>query len=145
MDRKEFIAACTVACLGFVGASVLQACGSGRYVQSTVSGNQLLVNKSDFIVIKKDRQTFRRSVIARPGQLNYPIVIYRLSETEYSAILLSCTHRGSELSVNGDILTCYAHGSEFSNKGEVLQGPAEKKLKTFNVTQDEKTIYVQLA
>jgi len=145
MDRKEFLKVCGGSCLGLLGLSVLlDSCKSGQYVQGTVANNLLQINKGDFVVLKNDKTTYRRSIITKPENFNYPIVVYRFSETQYSALLLSCTHQSSELTMNGDILTCSAHGSEFSNKGEVLQGPAEQKLKSFNVTTDDKNIYIQL-
>jgi Rieske Fe-S protein len=70
--------------------------------------------------------------------------VYRFSETEYSAVLMKCTHQGSELQASGDHLHCPAHGSEFSNKGMVAQGPAEKNLRSFKVTADSQKIFIDL-
>ena len=145
MDRKEFLKICGGSCLGLIGISLLsQGCAGTHYVQSKASNNQLPILKEEFVVTKKDQQSYRKYVVVKSDKSEYPIIVYRFSETKYQAILLQCTHQGVELNVNGDILTCSAHGSEFSNHGEVIQGPADKKLRSFSVVEDEKNIYIQL-
>ncbi|PBQ34021.1 Rieske (2Fe-2S) iron-sulfur domain-containing protein [Sphingobacteriaceae bacterium] len=145
MNRKEFIKTCGTACLGVTAMSLLQHCKPAKQVQSVTSNNQLQINKSEFEVIHKEKKKFRRSIVTKPEHSDFPIVVYRFSDTEYSALLLRCTHQSSELNLNGDIMTCSAHGSEFNNKGEVIQGPAEEKLHAFKVTSDELKIYVHLS
>lgn len=144
MDRKGFIKMCGGACLGVTGLAVLlQSCATS-YVTGTVTGDRLQLRKSDFIKIKNDKTTVRRYVLVKPEKLDFPVIVYRNSDNTFTALLLRCTHQGSELTVNGDILTCSAHGSEFGRKGEVIQGPAEQQLKNFPVTTDEQNIYIQL-
>jgi Rieske Fe-S protein len=144
MDRKQFIKTCGGSCLALLGISLLQQCVGTHYVQSNVADNKISVAKQEFIHVKKDKQEFRKYIIVKSGGIEQPLVIYRLGEGKYSALLMRCTHQGLELNVNGDILTCAAHGSEFSKFGEVVQGPADQNLKKFNVIEDEKNIYVQL-
>lgn len=145
MERRDFIKQCGILGVSCFGLSLLiEACGSTHYVQGVTNNNRLQISKSDFVVLKNDKETYRKYLIAKAVNSEHPIVIYRFSENDFSALLLRCTHRGVELNVNGDLLTCSAHGSEFSNKGEVIQGPAEQKLKSFLVTADEKNIYIQL-
>lgn len=146
MDRKEFLNVCGGACLGILGLSLMtEGCSPAHYVQGTINGNRIQVPKSHFTIIKKDKTKYRHFVVVRTERSDFPIVLYRNSETAYTALLLKCTHQGNELTVNGDMLTCAAHGSEFSNKGEVLQGPAEQNIKPFPITTDDKNIYIQLA
>lgn len=145
MNRKDFIKTCGGACLGVIGLGLLvESCKPMQYAQSTIVNNKLQINKSNFIITKEDKISYRRSVIVKSENLDFPIVVYRFSETEYSALLLKCSHQGSELSANGDILTCASHGSEFSNKGIPLQGPADQNLQSFKVTTDETNIFIQL-
>src|SRR5437870_5801697 len=128
MNRKEFIKECSYACAGVMTASwMLSSCASTKYVHVENKDNLLTVFKSEFV---EGTQT-RHSIIIKATNLDYPIVLYRFAEQDYKALLLRCTHQGSELNVNGDMLTCPAHGSEFSNKGEILSGPADQKLITF--------------
>jgi len=145
MDRKQFLKTCGGSCLGLLGLSVLAECKPTRHVQGTLANNQLQIEKKEFILVKNEKIKYRNSIITKPDNSDYPIVIYRFSETEYSALLLRCTHQSNELTMNGDILSCPAHGSEFNNKGEAIQGPAEQKLQSFKVTSDEKNIYIQLS
>ncbi|MBA3680198.1 MAG: Rieske (2Fe-2S) protein [Bacteroidetes bacterium] len=145
MDRKEFLKVCGGSCLGLMGISLLnQSCTGTHYVQSVADKNQLPVPKTEFTEIKKNKTEFRKYIVVKSDKIEQPIIVYRKADNSYEALLLRCTHQGIELNVNGDILTCSAHGSEFSNKGEVIQGPADQKLKSFVVTNDEKNIYIQL-
>ena len=130
-------------------------------MQGIVNNRRLQINKAEFSIEQKNhpvgevgKTRYRKYIIAKlppdsnnylGESANYPIVVYRFSETEFSALLLRCTHQGTELNVNGAIITCSAHGSEFGNKGEVLQGPADQRLKSLAITTDEKNIYLQLA
>lgn len=146
MERRNFIKQCGVFGASCIGLSVvLNACKAGSVVTATVTNNKLQVPKTEFEIVKEDKKAFKKVVVVRTDSLAYPIAVYRFSETEMKALLLSCTHQGVELSVSGDVLTCSAHGSEFSNKGEVLQGPADTALKSFPVTSDEQNIYIHLS
>jgi nitrite reductase/ring-hydroxylating ferredoxin subunit len=66
--------------------------------------------------------------------LKYPICLYRLDEDRYTALLMKCTHQGTELQAFGQKLQCPAHGSEFDDHGNVTHGPAAEQLRTFPVT-----------
>lgn len=145
MDRKEFIKACSFSCLSLIGVSAfLESCTNVKQINATTEKGQLKFALSEFIEIKNEKKVIRKYIIARTPALNFPIVVYRTSDTEFSALLLECTHQGVELTVNGDLLSCSAHGSEFNNKGNVITGPADQNLKTFNVTNDLENIYIQL-
>ncbi|MFY9308646.1 MAG: Rieske (2Fe-2S) protein [Bacteroidia bacterium] len=144
MDRKEFIKNCGYSCLGLMGLSLLDSCTSVKYVQTGSENNQLKIARSEFIEVKKNKTQTRRYVIVKANALNFPIVLYRFTDTDFSALLLQCPHQGMELNVNGDLLSCSAHGSEFNNKGELIQGPAEQGLKKYKVTSDTQNIYIHL-
>ncbi len=145
MDRKEFLKTCGGSCLGLIGISLLAECKPTKHVQGVLANNRLRIEKKEFTFIKNEKTSYRRSIITKPENSDYPIVIYRFSDMDYSALLLRCTHQSNELTMNGDILSCPAHGSEFSNKGDIVQGPAEQKLQSFKVTSDEKNIYIELS
>jgi Rieske Fe-S protein len=142
MKRKEFIQTCGLTCLSLIGlASVLESCAGTKHIQVSAENNKLTLFKKDFL--NKDKP--RRYVIVRSDSLTHPIVVYRISDSEFKALLLQCSHQGMELSVNGDLLTCSAHGSEFNNKGEVVQGPAEQNLKHYPITHDNEKVYIHLS
>jgi cytochrome b6-f complex iron-sulfur subunit len=144
MERRNFIKQCGLVGASCVGLSfLLESCASTYYAKGTINNKGLQVSKTDFTIPEKT--TLRKYIIVKMDNSDFPIVVYRVSENTYSALLLRCTHQGNELSIHGDLLTCSAHGAEFNSKGDVLQGPAEQKLKSFPVTSDEKNIYIQLS
>jgi len=145
MDRKKFIKTCGAACLSMAGISFIESCKPTKQVRGRMSDNKIVIEKKEFEIIKTDKKSFRKSLITKSEHSEFPIIIYRFSETEYSALLLRCTHQNSELNLNGDIMTCSAHGSEFNNQGEVLKGPAEQRLQAFKVTSDEANIFIHLS
>jgi Rieske Fe-S protein len=57
---------------------------------------------------------------------------------------MQCTHQGNELSAYGDKLVCSAHGSEFDNRGNVTNSPADKPLKSFQVTIKNNSLNISL-
>jgi Rieske Fe-S protein len=145
MDRKEFLKVCSGACFGLIGISLLQSCETTQHITAIQSGNFLQVNEKDFTRTKDDKVVYRKFIVVKQANSDYPIVVYRKNENSYSALLLKCTHQGNELSVNGDILTCSAHGSEFANDGQVITGPAEQQLKSFPVSFSNGIISIQTA
>lgn len=145
MKRKEFLKICGGSCLALTGIALLvPGCAPTHYVQAVPQNKRVQVSKSEFVTIKKEKSSYRSYIIVKVEQMAYPLVIYRFSDTSFSALLLQCTHQGNELTVNGNLLSCPAHGSEFGTDGKVLQGPAEQQLTSYSVTTDENNIYLQL-
>jgi Rieske Fe-S protein len=121
--------------------TMLEGCNSTKMITGTITDTDLVVPVAAFIQ-KGDR--YRRYVVVQHEQLAYPICLYRFSESRYSALLMRCTHQGTELQVFGDRLQCPAHGSEFSNQGVVQNGPADTNLRRFPVTAKNNQIYISL-
>lgn len=126
-------------------ASVLQSCGSIYYAVSTRNANGLIVAKSEFWKIKKNKKVNRPFVLIKTEDNKFPICVYKIEKDKYVASLLKCTHKSCELNVGGGIYSCPCHGSEFSIMGKVLDGPADKDLKTYNVETDNENIYIFLS
>lgn len=146
MNRKSFIHTCGLACAGgAVLTTLLQSCGTAKTVTASYANNQLVVPISAFITEKNGEKKYSRMITVRHEKVDFPIALYRKSENEYKALLLRCTHQGSELNVYGDLISCSAHGSEFSNTGEVTQGPAEQPLKAYPVKISSDNLYISLA
>lgn len=147
MKRRDFIRTSCLSCIGGSALTLaLQGCSSAYYAkQIDLKQNELVIKKSEFIEIKKDKQSMRNVIVAKYEKLGFPIAIFRLDENQYSAIYLECTHQGNEVQPHGNYLVCEGHGSEFDNKGKVTQGPAEKALRTFDVKTDQENIYINLA
>src|SRR5438309_7320253 len=117
MERSAFLKTCGFACLGgSMLATLLEGCGSSKVIEGTIDHSDLVVPVSSF---QGHKDSFRKYVVVQHEKLKYPICVYRLSETAYTALLMRCPHQGAELQVFGARLQCPAHGSEFNNKGVV--------------------------
>lgn len=126
-------------------AASLSSCGAIYYAKAEKNGNQLIVKKAEFLETKRNKTTGRSHVFVETVELAFPICVQKISENEYFALLMSCTHRGCELNYGGGIFTCPCHGSEFSKKGAVLEGPADKNLRSFKTEIDNENIYILLS
>lgn len=134
-----------MACLGGLGIAVMgQSCSSVKSLSGTIVGDELVLPASDFEVRNNGQVFFKKYVVVQNDLLKYPICVYRISESEYSALWMRCTHQGAELQVFGEKLQCPAHGSEFDRNGVVQSGPAELNLRTFNVSPVEKQLRISL-
>lgn len=142
MNRKDFIRQCGFACLG---VTLIGSCTITKQAQTSIVDNKLQIPLNAFITSSDNGQPkYKRYIIARHESLNYPIVVYRNTTNDYTALLLRCSHQYNELNVNGELLSCSAHGSEFNTKGEVVTGPAEDKLRSFPITIDAQNLLIHL-
>ncbi len=145
MDRKQFLKTCGFGCLaGIAGLTLLQSCGTSQVIAKEIKGSDILVPISDFEIRNNQKTEFKKYIIIQNENLKYPICIYRFSATDYSAMLMACTHQGAELQVFGDKLQCSAHGSEFSNRGVVESSPASTDLRKFPITIENNTLKISL-
>lgn len=141
MERKIFLKTCGFACLGgALLSSVLEGCSSGKSISGTIDQSNLVIPVTAF----QHKDSFRKYVVVQHESLKFPVCVYRFSETDYSALLMRCTHQGAELQVFGARLQCPAHGSEFNNKGVIQNGPADTNLRTFPVTVQKNQLYISL-
>jgi cytochrome b6-f complex iron-sulfur subunit len=136
---------CASSCLGITAMAVFGDSFAAESYSLQSEESILTIEKEKFVRKKKDEVVYKKFIRTTPVDWEYPLVIYRFAEDDYAALLMRCTHRGTELNINGDTLSCPAHDSEFSNRGEVMQGPADEALKTFKITTDEQNIYIHLA
>lgn len=132
-----------MACLGGLGA-VLPSCGSIRRVRGDIVADDLVLPLDQFESIKGGKIVFKDSLIVYHEILKYPVCVYRISDREYRALWMRCTHQGTELQVFGDRLQCPAHGSEFDSSGLVRNGPATEKLRTFPVDVENNQLKISL-
>jgi nitrite reductase/ring-hydroxylating ferredoxin subunit len=142
MERKNFLKTCGFACLsGSILFSALEGCGSSKIIAGTIDNSNLKVPLSTF---RQGKDSFRKYIIVSHPDLKYPVCVYRFGDTEYTALLMRCTHQGAELQVFGDRLECPAHGSQFSDTGKVQNGPADTNLRSFPVTVNNDQIFISL-
>ncbi len=142
MNRKQFMASCGLCVMGL--PVLLTGCAGTTYLSVPIDGDSLVVSSQSF-ASTSDPSKNLRYVVVHNDQLEYPICLYRFSDNNYTALLMRCTHQGTELQVFGDRLQCPAHGSEFNNQGEVQNGPADKPLRTFPVTVSGDQIKIRLS
>jgi nitrite reductase/ring-hydroxylating ferredoxin subunit len=129
-------------CLGLMaGGLLLEGCASSASISAPIKGTFLEVDKLHFM----DGDLFKKHLIVRNNQLQYPISLFRINESQYQALYMKCTHQGTELQVFGDRLQCPAHGSEFTNNGAVQNGPADSSLRSFPVIVENQLIKIDLS
>ncbi len=142
--RREFIRKSCLLCAGLsTSAFIVSGCQATHYVTGTLLEADLVLPVSEFNS-EKDLVQKRSFIIIQNDKLEFPIYVYRFSDTEYSALWMKCAHQGAELQASGDHLYCPSHGSEYNNLGEVKQGPAETNLRTFPVTVQGDSILINL-
>lgn len=127
MNRRSFVHLACAACGSLPTASLLlSSCTPIHYVTGSLTAEGIVISPVEMLdPAEKGVAAYRKYIIVRNEQLEYPICLYRFSETDYAALLMQCTHQGTELQAGGDRLHCPAHGSEFDQRGKVRQGPAE--------------------
>lgn len=129
MRRRDFVI------LG-VSALSLGGCAGARYVVPRASPGRLVIALADLGV---EGQAF-----VQTAAMPRPVYVRRLASGEWAAVLASCTHQGCQPEPAVDRLTCPCHGSEFSFEGLVLQGPAERPLPRYEVTEEGGDVVVWL-
>src|SRR4051812_38032587 len=101
MNRKEFLIKTCTACIAGAGmSSLLSSCLSTHYIYGTLGKDGLIISKNDFKVNQKDNAAYRSFIIVRNDALQYPICVYRFSDSQYSALWMKCTHQGTELNAS---------------------------------------------
>jgi Rieske Fe-S protein len=144
-SRREFIKKTCILCTGLGSSTfVLSGCQTTYYTAGTFMDTDLVIPITEFTYEKNNQLLKRLYIIVQNEKLEFPIYLYRFSDTEYSALWMKCSHRGAELQASGDHLYCSSHGSEFNNLGNVNQGPAEKNLRTFPVSVHGDSILINL-
>lgn len=131
MNRREFAGA--LAC--GTGLS-LSGCIGFHYVNTTMSGNRLIVRKSEL-------GSRRFALVDAPG-LQLPLYLYRLDDGGFSAVSTRCMHRGCQVEPAAEHLICPCHGSEYTNTGEIVKGPTQRPLRRMPVTVSGENIVIEL-
>lgn len=145
MNRRKFIATGCISCMsGGLLLTLLEGCGTTKIITAAISGSDMIVPLTDFETKKSIEKGFKKYLVVQNEILQYPICVYRFDENTYKALLMKCTHQGTELQVFGDRLQCPAHGSEFNNQGKVENGPANASLRTFPVTISSNQLNISL-
>ena len=147
MQRRDFIKTTCAACVGtFVVSAFLSACKSSKYIANFTNENKKLsIKKSEFIVVEKGKEKTLKYILLKPTELQFPIAVYKVNDTEYKTVFMQCSHQGCEVEVQGNRFVCPCHGSTYDLEGKVIKGPAEKNLKSFKTSSDNENIYILLS
>lgn len=145
MNRKDFIKSCGFACMGGTAmVTLLQSCAATKIGSAKILGDDLVLPLASFATKAGNEKHYKKYVVVQNDLLQYPICVYRISENEYTALWMRCSHQGAELQVFGDKLQCPAHGSEFDNKGGIQNGPAITTLRTFPIVIENDQLKISL-
>ncbi|MBM4195341.1 MAG: Rieske (2Fe-2S) protein [Gemmatimonadetes bacterium] len=134
LDRRSFVAAC-----GSIVAGIsTTGCAAALATPVTISAGQVRVRIRDLPVLAQDG----RPATLQPDGLADPIIVTRVSATEFVAVSPICTHRGCTAEATGERIVCPCHGSTYTPDGRVVRGPAERALTRYPVALrgDELTI-----
>ncbi|SJZ83595.1 Rieske (2Fe-2S) protein [Sediminibacterium ginsengisoli] len=145
MTRKDFLKNACNACLSVtLTGTLISSCTPTQYISGKIQKDGITILKTDFVIHKGKNQGYNSFIIVRNETLLYPICVHRISDADYAAVWMRCTHQGTELQVSGDMLQCAAHGSEFNKRGIVTNGPAGSNLRSFPVKVNGNEIFIDL-
>ena len=134
-NRRNFLKKGSIATASILGMGVISpSCSPYAYGTFYMEKDRIRIPKAEF-----EKKAF---VMIQPAGLSAPVLINKVDENKYRALLMECTHKQCTVSMSGKTLVCPCHGSEFSLEGKVLKSPAEKDLLEFKVTEDESNIYL---
>jgi Rieske Fe-S protein len=139
MRRREFVQRLPVIGSGLLlgGTSLsLAGCGGVTYLVPAVVPGRLVIGAED---LGPEGEAF----VQGPG-MGRPVYVHRGASGEMVAVLAQCTHNGCQPAPVGARLVCPCHGSEFSLEGAVLQGPADRSLTRYEVTEADGQVTVWL-
>lgn len=138
--RREFLLdacrLCAVIATTGIAATMLDGCNSLSVVTATVSGNSLKVPLTSFAE--------KSQILVRSKKTSFDIFVNKKSPTDYTALLMECTHEQQPLTASGSAIFCASHGSKFDLEGNVLLAPATKKLTRYPVTVNDTELIIEL-
>lgn len=138
MNRREFVRRLeALSAAAACGAALpLSGCLGFYYVNSTVSGNRVLVPR-------RELGEGRFALVDVP-RYALPLLLVRDERGGYTAVSTRCMHRGCQVEPAADRLVCPCHGSEYTHAGAVLKGPTRRPLQAFPVTVEGEALAIEL-
>lgn len=131
-----------------IGAATVSACcfTSITTALTGCSSTKQITSKSESGIVRIPSSLFseNKSLFVNVPELQAPILVIKINDSEYSSLLMLCTHKGCQLNKSGPILICPCHGAEFSNQGVVLSGPAEENLLKYNTSIIDDNILIKI-
>jgi cytochrome b6-f complex iron-sulfur subunit len=128
MRRRDFVRRLPVLGAGVAVALSASGCAGVSYIVPRPRPDGALALDAGSLGVEG------AAFVQAPG-MERPIYVHR-DGTAITAVLASCTHRGCQPEAVADRLVCPCHGSEFTPAGAVLQGPAERPLERYEITEE---------
>lgn len=141
MERRAFLKSscglCVLAASGLLVGS-LAGCSPAAYpVFKTAAVNHKITVPLAFF----EQNALQ---VVRTKELFFDIAIQKKNNSEFTALLLQCTHQDNALSPVGNGYHCSLHGSEFDKNGAVTKGPAEQPLKQYKTSIEGNSLIIHI-
>lgn len=128
--------------LFILGLLLISSCSKMKTVIAFKEGNNLIVNKAEFI--KKESKNEYESIIVTSNYIKAPILLFKRGTNIYEAYSLMCTHDNEKLKMQENRFVCPVDGSSFDNNGRVIIGPAIRDLRQHLVDKTARTIEIEI-
>lgn len=133
INRRDFLkksaSAAAVSALA-ISSIKLDKVFSAVNENSTESSIQKTINISDYPALQS---------VGGYAMISGTVIVIRTSNSNFTALNTTCTHKKCDVEFNGTKFECPCHGSEFSKSGKVLNGPAKKNLKKYSTSFNKDT------
>lgn len=139
-ERRSFIkksATVAVGCCCLGVSQLFTSCTTTAYLTGKEDGNKVLVDISELVD--------QKYVVINNTKTPSPIYLKTISDNQYRAFSMHCTHKGCTVKPAGSIMVCPCHGAEFSGEGKVLGGPARENLKEYPVIVEGDSIVINIS
>lgn len=136
MQRRQFLSSLSI----IAGASLVKGCASFKSSRSK-DGLTLLPTNGELIV-RRELLTHNRGIKLNANGKN--IGLYQLSDDEFSAREMRCSHQGCGIELDDNGYICPCHGATFDRYGQAIKGPATEPLKPAELRTDSEYIYVKM-
>lgn len=140
-NRRNFIKQSCLLCAVIAGMGVLTSQLSGCAPLPIYKGEV----EMNFITVPLSSFTDKTNLlIVRSSKLSFDILVVKLGDDTYNAVLMKCTHQDNPLTASKSGLFCSSHGSAFDLQGNVTKEPAISPLKKFKVEIKNSSILILL-
>jgi Rieske Fe-S protein len=136
MNRKEFVNNTLLGCLSLTGILAISSCKSVAVFSATVTDNEIKVPIANF--------TNTNFLKLRSSALQYDILLVKISDSNYQAYYMKCTHNDASVMFDGKSFQCPLHGSSFDINGKVQVGPATQNLKSYKTLVNQEIVIVKI-
>jgi nitrite reductase/ring-hydroxylating ferredoxin subunit len=138
MDRRLFLLNTCRACAALAVAPLAAS------LEGCAAPAKALAVKDSFLEVPLDALGSAGSAIVKAEGLPNKLYIARRADGGYTAVELSCPHKGGPVQEKDGRLVCQWHGSTFELDGRLIKGPSKQDLKRYPVQQEGKSLRVRV-